>query len=118
MKSSFLNYEEIELQQLQERQTNTRKDCSVYFELFKKHSKYLQNIQWFACTGIEEGFKQAIKRYFGGNHDTFRQKLSYNINSLQRQLAVSQSEFGIEDKKHDPGDALHNLSQPLKFLIN
>ncbi|GJZ50920.1 hypothetical protein Tco_0605435 [Tanacetum coccineum] len=86
MESSFSNTADRELQQLQERMTKTRKNCSIYFELINKHSKYLLNIRWFACTRIEDGFKLPIQRYFGDNHDTLIKKLSYNIDNLQRQL--------------------------------
>ncbi|GKA50935.1 hypothetical protein Tco_0744131, partial [Tanacetum coccineum] len=36
--------------------------------------------------GTKEGFKRAIQRYFGDNRDTFRNKLSCNIDNLQRQI--------------------------------
>ncbi|GJY07933.1 hypothetical protein Tco_0374987 [Tanacetum coccineum] len=64
MESSFSNSNERDLQQLQERLTKTRKDCSKFFELIKRHSEYLLEIRWFACTGIKDGFKRAIQRYF------------------------------------------------------
>ncbi|GJX08750.1 hypothetical protein Tco_0196682 [Tanacetum coccineum] len=85
MEFSFSNSDKRDLQQLQERMTKTRKDCSVYFELIKKHSKYLLTIRrngW----GAEEGFNRAIQRYFGHKRDTFSHKLSYNIDNLQRQI--------------------------------
>ncbi|GKB10333.1 hypothetical protein Tco_0844256 [Tanacetum coccineum] len=85
MESSVSNTEERESQQLQERHTKTRKDCSVYFELIKKHSKYLQTIRWNGW-GAKEGFSRAIRRYFGDNRDTFSKKLSYNIDHFQRQI--------------------------------
>ncbi|GKD71289.1 hypothetical protein Tco_1325379 [Tanacetum coccineum] len=85
MESLFSNSKEREFQHLQERLTKTRKDCSLYFELIKKHLKYLQTIRWDGW-GAEEGFNRAIQRYFSDNCDTFRKKLSYNINNLQRQI--------------------------------
>ncbi|GJT79974.1 hypothetical protein Tco_1054316 [Tanacetum coccineum] len=65
--------------------TKIRDDCSFYFELIKKHSKYLQFFR-FSSWGAEEGFDQEIQRYFGDNRDTFRHKLSYNIDHLQRKV--------------------------------
>ncbi|GKE46878.1 hypothetical protein Tco_1478136 [Tanacetum coccineum] len=96
MESSVSNTEERELQQLQERHTKMRKDCLVYFELIKKHSKYLQTIRWNGW-GAEEGFSRAIRRYFGDNRDTFSKKLSYNTDHFQRQI---EKEYLHEDE-HD-----------------
>ncbi|GJZ73853.1 hypothetical protein Tco_0637999, partial [Tanacetum coccineum] len=42
-----------------------------------------------------EGLNRAIQRYFGDNRDTFRKKLSYNIDNLQRQI---EKEYLHEDE--------------------
>nr|GEX67575.1 hypothetical protein [Tanacetum cinerariifolium] len=97
MKSSFSNTEERGLQELQERISKMREDCSFYFEIVKKHLKYLQTIRWNGW-GAEEGFGQAIRRYFGDNRDTFSKKLSYNIDNLQRQI---EKEFLHEESTKD-----------------
>ncbi|GJW02981.1 hypothetical protein Tco_1561837 [Tanacetum coccineum] len=84
MESLFSNSEERESQQLQERQRQTKEACIGYFESIKKHSTSLQNLR-FTCTGTEVGFKRPFQIYFGEEHDTFRQKLFYNMNQLQVQ---------------------------------
>ncbi|GKB69120.1 hypothetical protein Tco_0930532 [Tanacetum coccineum] len=96
MESSFSNSDERDLQQLQERMTKTRKDCSVYFELIKKHLKYLLTIRWNGW-GAEARFNRAIQRYFGEKRDTFN--LSYNIDNLQRQIEKEYLHEG-ESRKH------------------
>ncbi|GJS66058.1 hypothetical protein Tco_0680622 [Tanacetum coccineum] len=85
MESSFSNTDERDLQQLQERMIKMRKVCSLYFEIIKKHLKYLQTIRWNG-EGAEEGFRRTFRRYFGDNRDTFSKKLSFNIDNLQRQI--------------------------------
>ncbi|GJV10915.1 hypothetical protein Tco_1352456 [Tanacetum coccineum] len=96
MESSFSNSDERDLQQLQERMTKTRKDCSIYFELIKKHLKYLLTIRWNGW-GAEAGFNRAIQRYFGEKRDNFN--LSYNIDNLQRQIEKEYLHEG-ESRKH------------------
>ncbi|GKC85912.1 hypothetical protein Tco_1141629 [Tanacetum coccineum] len=96
MESSFSNSDERDLQQLQERMTKTRKDCSIYFELIKKHLKYLLTIRWNGW-GAEAGFNRAIQRYFGEKRNNFN--LSYNIDNLQRQIEKEYLHEG-ESRKH------------------
>ncbi|GKC07296.1 hypothetical protein Tco_0998906, partial [Tanacetum coccineum] len=119
MESSVSNTEERELQQLQERHTKTRKNCSVYIELIKKHSKYLQTIRWNGW-GTEEGFSRAIRRYFGDNHEHDRRALheSECLMKAQEVRAIKEIEKRLNESKMQTQEGMVNEGISLNAGLN